>query len=133
MAKKVKIKESLGDKAKRQYQALTPVYSPLLKGTIYFNSDGYYHMVFKSNRERRKAKARDTRFTLIPLIIPTILNAKSIDEVRMTEREMRGQKIISCFALVANVGDKKRCKVKVVVRKLQGGEYFFHSVMRLKE
>lgn len=113
------------------YQSLNCVYCPALKSTVKFNSDGFYHMINKSNRRRRNAKAQRSRLSLIPLIKPTIRLAKKINETRVEEKKMmNGQKIVICYALVAQVGQNK-CPVKVIIRKISNGAYYFHSIMRL--
>lgn len=118
-------------KCYEHYQSLVSIYSPVLKARITFNSDGFYHMIFKSSRRRRKRNDQYNRLALIPLIKPVIQTATRIDEVRIEEEAtLKGQKIVSYHALVATVS-QKNCRVKVVVRKLENGEYHFHSVMKL--
>jgi hypothetical protein len=118
------------DNCKRHYSSLTIVYCPALQSHVNFSSDGFYHMIFSSNRRRRNVSEQYSRLALIPLIKPVLKNAKKIDEARIEEnKKLRGEKIETCFALVENVG-KRNVRVKVIVRKTGNGKFYFHSVMR---
>ncbi len=113
------------------YRNLDHIYCPALKSLVKFNSDGFYHMINKTNRRKRTARAQHSRLALIPLIKPTIKLAKKINETRIEKKKMlNGQKIITCYALIARVG-KDLCPIKVIIRKISNGSYFFHSIMRL--
>jgi hypothetical protein len=119
------------EERKMHYNSLTSVYCSPLKACVHFNSDGFYHMIFKTNRRKRKISAQFARLALIPLIKPVIKNAKKIQETRIEKgKKMRGEKIETFHALVEVVG-KCNVRVKVVIRKVENGGFFFHSIMRL--
>lgn len=121
------------NKQKAHYQSLIEVDCPALRSKVKFNSDGYYHMIFRSSRKRRTVRAQCSRLALIPLIKPTLKEAKGIFRTRVMDQKMlNGQKIVTCYALVAKVG-KDKIPVKVIVRKISNGALYFHSIMRMSK
>lgn len=123
---------ALRNKSKTHYFNLSQVYCPALKANVTFNSDGFYHMLFKSNREKRTVAVQHSRLVLVPLLKPVLMKAKTIKETRVIEVKIAGvTKVQTCYALIEYVGNGHDAKVKVVVRKTGSGGYFFHSAMKL--
>lgn len=128
-----KFKESK-KKYKEMYFKLDSVYCSVLKAHVKFNSDGFYHMLFKTSREKRTVAGQYNRLILIPLLKPVLHNAKRIHETRIDEVKIRSvKKTRTCYALIEYVGDELDAKVKVVVRQIGTGGYFFHSAMKMNK
>lgn len=124
----------LKQKARQQYNELGGIYCEPLKARVNFNADGYYHMLFKSSREKRTVAQQYSRLVLVPLIKPVLYNAKKIHETRIEEVNIRGvKKVRTCYSLIEYVGENLDVKVKVVVRQTGSGNYYFHSVMKVNK
>jgi hypothetical protein len=124
----------LKKKYRVMYFKLDSVYCPVLKSRVKFNSDGFYHMLFKNSREKRTVNAQYGRLILIPLLKPVLRCAKRIHETRIEEIKVRSiPKVQTCHALIEYVGDDLDAKVKVVVRQIGNGSYYFHSAMKMNK
>jgi hypothetical protein len=112
------------------YKKNRPVTSPALKQEIYFNSEGFNHLLFK-NGKKRTDKTIMNRLPLIPLAVPVIKNCKETAEVRSRKEKIKGNAVsVKYYALEANVG-KSNTRVRVIIRKIgQKGNYNFHSIMK---
>lgn len=123
----------LKSKARDRYDKLGEIYCRPLKAHVKFNADGYYHMLFKSNREKRTVTEQHSRLVLIPLIKPVLYKANKIHETRIDTVKIRSvSKTLTCFSFIEYVGENSDVKIKVVVRQTgTSGGYFFHSVMKM--
>jgi hypothetical protein len=70
---------------KQHYLSLDAVYCPALKSCVNFRADGYYHMLYKTNRQRRTVAEQHSRICLVPLLVPVLKKAKSIKETRVEQ------------------------------------------------
>lgn len=119
---------------KERYSKLGEIYCYPLKNHVKFNSDGFYHMLFKSSREKRTVAQQHARLVLVPLIKPVLYNAKRIHETRIDEVYVNGvKKTRTCYSFIEYVGENQDVKVKVVVRKIENGGLYFHSVMKVNK
>jgi len=135
----IKYKKLL-EQRRKEYKNYTPVFCPCLKEYIYFNSDGFIHLRFHANGIPRKRQERMYKLGLLPLVIPTIKTATTIEkhEYRLApinRKKKNGQKIMKdmqFWGIISIVG-KQNVKLKVVLRKIGTGKICFWSVMKLKE
>jgi hypothetical protein len=117
------------------YDSIGSVYCPALKKKVIFNSDGFRHLLYESNGKPRTVQERIYKLTLLPLVIPTIKSAASINEerdiqVRYGRKSDSKIKNGKACALVAPVGKNGLVKVRVILNKIGDGHLTFRSVMK---
>ena len=104
------------------------MHCPILNDTVYFTSEGFYHLLYESNRKPRKIDERYIK--LIHLRhVPTVIQwCKLVSETRQVTKKIKGkEKTAVQYELVYEV--KKRLKVRVVIERIGTGKHKFHSVM----
>lgn len=114
------------------------IHSPLL-GTIYFNSDGFMHLIFsdEEGREKRDWKDQIRRFQFLPKV-PDVLKKmthcqeyfeimKSF-EIKMNKQRMKTMKKICFWGFVAIINNYQR-RIKIIVRQVGNGQIHFWSVI----
>lgn len=113
-----------------EYKKVHPIFSPAINEKVYFNMQGFKHLIFKG-KHRRETKAIFNRLVLIPLIAPVIHNCKEEVEIRIRKETIDGKKItVTYYALEAHVG-KDSVRVRVITRKVgTKGNHFFQSIMK---
>jgi hypothetical protein len=117
------------------YDDIEPVYCPILKEKVVFNSDGFRHLLYKSNGEPRTTFERMYKLKLLPLVIVTIKNATGVDEerdikVRVGRKKNSKVRQGKAYSLVALVGRKSPVHVRVILNKFGNGNLTFRSVMK---
>lgn len=127
------MKRQIGDiirEYRSQYEKLRPVYSPAIGEEVFFNIQGFKHLIYKGKHRRTNA-AIHNRLVLIPLIPAVIKNCDEEVEMRVKREFVDGKKVkVTYYALEANVG-KANARVRVVTRKLgTNGKHYFLSVMK---
>jgi hypothetical protein len=117
-------------KYRTEYVKLRPIYSKAIGGKIYFNMQGFKHLIFKG-KHRRETAAIVNRLVLIPLIAPVIHNCHEETEIRIRRETIKGKKIkVTYYALEAYVG-KDSVRVRVIIRKIgEKGSCYFQSIMK---
>jgi len=139
MMRETKFKR-LKQQRRNQYKKWTYCFCPVLKENIYFTSNGFYHLRYKVSGRQRTTKEQMYKIGLLPLVIPVIKNAKTIDFYKQTKapigRKKKEGKIIKkdveYWSLVELVG-KQKTKVKVIVRRVGTGQIIFWSVMKCEK
>ena len=124
------------ERARTIYTAQKSIYNPYLKSQVIFNSDGFHHLQFSARRERNK-KERLLKFSLLPLAIEIIKKSGTLQEYRtgLTTIGKTGKdglaiaKITEYWGFVGIVGESKRIKIRVVLRRIGDGNITFWSVM----
>ena len=132
--------EKLLAQRKKEYTDYKECYCPAIREYVIFNSKGFKHLRFKTDGTPRNPAYQMHKFGLLPLVIPTIKSATSVEryERRMAPigaKRRDGKRIrkeVQYWAMVAVVG-KQNVKVKVVLRKVGTGATHFWSVMKLGE
>ncbi|MDO8518220.1 MAG: hypothetical protein Q7S26_02950 [bacterium] len=120
------------------YDGIKIVFCPILNENITFNARGYYHLQHDIHGNGRDPKTRIHKLSLIPLTVPVIKIATSVDEEReewvQLERKKGAKKVrVRYIALVADVGKKSNVRVRVVLIRPEGSQKtIFWSAMRLK-
>jgi hypothetical protein len=123
-----------------EYKRMVPIYCPTLREYVYFNSDGFNHLRFRVDGSPRKPEEQMYKMGLLPLVAPTIINAKSVDKYErrlapIGRKKVNGGPIlkeIEYWGLIAVVG-QQNVKVNVVLRRIGNGKIHFWSVMKLGE
>ncbi|MBI3442589.1 MAG: hypothetical protein HY007_02385 [Candidatus Sungbacteria bacterium] len=106
-----------------------------MKEKIVFNAQGFHHLFYEPDGTARNIGEIIYKLTLFPLAIPVVKNATSIAEKRSAEvRKSRKKRAplqkAKYYALVAKVGTKNPVAVRVILRKVGGGNLIFWSIMK---
>jgi hypothetical protein len=113
---------------KKLYKTFQPVFCPALNEMVYFNADGFSHLLFE-NRRPRNANERVYRTSLLPYVHSVISNAPTAKEhIKSTTPPVTTWGLD--YKLIKTGTNGKLCKVTVVViRKKPKGQLTFLSVM----
>ncbi len=111
------------------YRTLTKAHCPLLNEDVYFNSNGFRHLIYKSRHKRRKVSEQRYKLELFPLAIPAIRNSKEMEGIRSIKPPSMSQ-FVTFYALLYTT--QRKIRVKVIVIQSGVGKHFFHSIMRIK-
>lgn len=127
-------------KAKNIFSRFRPQICPALNNElIIFNSNGFNHLRYHVNGLPRPIKEQISKMNLLPLVIPVIKRASSIENYRIREsltgsnrnnNANNNYKVIEYWSLVSLVGER-RIGVRVIIRKIGNGKFHFWSVMRI--
>lgn len=121
--------------AYRNYKAIGRVYCPYLKQEIIFNSAGFRHLIYKGGHIKRDSATRILRFRLIRkaaglLAITTTIQEEDLYKgkihIKKHGRRIKQTKEISYLGFIAIIDG---WKIKVIVKKIGKGNYFFWSVI----
>ena len=125
------MREDFRDFIKRQrkyYKSIVSVNCPILQGTVFFTSEGFDHLLYKTNREPRKLNERYMKLMCLNNARDVIKKCKVISETREVQRKIKGRrKVIIQHELVHEI--KRGVKIRVVVEKIGSGKLKFRSVM----
>lgn len=123
------------DRAKKIYLKVGRVKSPALNGVnVLFTNIGFNHLVRKGRIPRTRNEQK-RRFVLVPKIEKIISNPSAKIEYRTNKikyyANRHGNKVLITsiayfWTFVEKIND---CTIRVVVRKLNDGEFHFFSVM----
>lgn len=120
------IKE-LRKKQKAFYDSIVSVYCPILKETVYFTSDGFNHLIFESNRQRRIVGEQYMKLMCLDHA-PVVVSNSQKSTKRITRKKVNGKwKNVEQFKLVFEVEAGK--KIRVVIEKRGSGKCIFWSIM----
>ena len=130
-------KELLDDR-REDYKTWVPVYCPAIREYVFFNMRGFNHLRFKIDNTPRNPKEAMYKLGLLPLVRPAIHLATVVEKYERRVAPVGGGhakvlKEMEYWAVEAVVG-KRNTKVRIVLRKLVGGQQIhFWSVMKLAE
>jgi hypothetical protein len=128
------------DKLKADSQAffasLKPVHSPALNEVVFFNAEGFNHIVFKSSRHERERISQIMRFKLLPRAVELVSLSTTYQEYEETLKEflvkerkakVKKSKKVQYWGLIAIIGNRK---IKVILRKIgDNGQLHFWSIV----
>ena len=123
-------------KAHAMYMKIrTPIKCMCLNQFVHFNAKGFHHLIYDGTGRTRTIKEQNYKFSLIPLIVPVIMNSSEAVYRKSKEKENRKKdskiKDIEYWGLTALVGKNKDKKVKVILRRVGNGRIIFWSVMKM--
>ena len=125
----------LKKKVKENYIKIGSISCPALNRDIVFNAQGLYHLRYHVTGQERPIREQIYKLTLFPLVIPTLLNAKSVSDHRKGTFpvDRKGtKKEVQYWTLSAVVG-KQDVEVSVIVRQIGNGNTTFWSVKKAKK
>ena len=111
-------------KRRAEYKTYTPLFCPCLGEWITFNSNGFNHLRFHTDRKVRSLSEQIHKLNFLPHV------RTAIKEAKMTEgyRKINGAEY---WALLMTIG-KGNLKIRVIIRRIGKGKMCFWSVMRVK-
>jgi hypothetical protein len=131
--------KKLKNKTKEHYNSINEIYSPALKSKIVFNSDGFHHLRYDSNRSERNKKLQMGKFRCFNDAVNIIEKSNTIQEYRRSiisvgKRSKDGfskTKTVEWFSMFAIVSFSKKVRVNVIIRRTSEdkGKFHFWSVM----
>ena len=127
--------ENVKKGAETFYETIGEIYCPYLKEKIAFNSKGFRHLKFKSDRQARSRKDQYTRLKLLH-VAPQILKAShTLQGIWQTKRfEMlktnnRWEYILKEVSFYEFIAVLNSVRAKVIVKEVHGGGKHFWSVI----
>ncbi len=116
------------EKKRVEYKNFTPVFSLALKELVYFNSDGFNHLIFKKNRVARNKEEQILKLSLLVFVPYLIEKAEEIDERRLFVSHQNNIEYVALREF-----SNKRTQIKIILkRRGNRGRLYFWSVMRVK-
>jgi hypothetical protein len=132
--------QSKKEAAHRIYSAQPLIHSPFFNEDIVLSPEGFQHLSLSAHGGRTKEE-QIRRFILLPLGLHVLKTTTTLQAYwkRLaavgtpgSSRGLKGTKMVQWWAFVA-LFLKQDIKVRVVVRKIGGGELHFWSVMLSKK
>lgn len=119
------------------YKQVGKVNCPALKAEVYFTSDGFHHLRYDNNRSERDKKVQLNKFKCLKFAIDILKQTTTLQEYRtFLQRVGKSDKsglyktaMAEYYGFAAIVGENRRVRVKVIVRKIGNGNFQFWSVM----
>lgn len=113
------------EEARAYYDSIGRVYSKILNSYVYFTAEGKRHMIYKGNRKKRPVQEQWYKLNLLPLAIPVLKHATSIEAWRFPE----SVDDVQYYAVVSNAG-KQLIPIRVIVMRTGDGQINYHSIMK---
>jgi len=128
--------EKLREDAQKFYGEIGSVFSPIFKEKVYFNAEGFNHIIYKSPRTERERPSQILRFKLLPLAVKLIEESTTFQEFEETIKEFdtesykqktKKSKPVKYWGIIAIVDGRK---IKVITRKIgDNGCMHFWSIV----
>ncbi len=113
----------LREKTRLLYQKIGSVYCPYLSDRVYFSSEGFNHIRYRSARRERHPQVQYLRYKLLYLA-PGLLEMSHT----LQEYEKRDSSL-SSTQFFGFIGILNQRKVKVIVKQSGRGNYHFWSII----
>lgn len=117
------------------YQSLGEVYCPYFKDSVYFNSQGLEHLIFKRRDIKRAIEDQFMRFKLLHLVplvlgctttLQGIWNTKHFEKIRVSSRTDILLKDVVYYEFICVIEDKR---IKIIVKEVERGQKIFWSII----
>ena len=128
--------EKLKENAQNFYSQIGSVFSPAFKEKVYFTSEGFNHIIFKSSRTEREKSSQILRFELLPLAIRLLRESTTYQEfeetikeveVKIFKQKVKKTKPVKYWGIIAIIDGRK---IKVIIRKVgDNGNLHFWSIV----
>ncbi|MDO8639796.1 MAG: hypothetical protein Q7R53_02620 [bacterium] len=126
----------LKEDAQRLYNSIGKVFSPVFNKEIFFPSEAFNHIIFKSSRTERERSSQILRFKLLPLAVKLLKISNTYQEFEETIKEfevksykkrVKKTKIVKYWGVIAIIDNRK---IKVIIRKIgEDGKMHFWSIV----
>jgi len=123
------------NKTYKQYKKIRQVFCPYLKTNVIFNSNGFRHLIHKNKSKKRDERTQLFRFKLLHLAPKLIRLTSTLQEedsyislisVKDHRKNLNRKKKVQYLGFIAIIDG---WKIKVIVKKIGKGEYFFWSII----
>lgn len=123
------------DQTYNKYKTIRQVYCPYLKENIIFNSNGFRHLIYKNKHIKRDETTQLFRFRLLPKAVKLLTITTTLQEeekyksdflIKQHNLRIEKKKDVVYLGFIAIID---RWKIKVIVKKIGNGNYFFWSVI----
>jgi hypothetical protein len=128
--------DKLREDAQKLYNSTKPVFSLVLNEYVYFNAEGFNHIIFKGSRTERERSSQMARFKLLPRAIKLIALSTTYQEyeetlkefeVKSYKKKVRKTKPVKYWGIIAITDGRK---IKVILRKIgDNGQLHFWSIV----
>ena len=128
--------EELREDALKFYNSINKITSPAFHQDIYFNAEGFNHIIFKRARTEREKSSQILRFKLLPLAVKLLKISTTYQEFEETIKEIevkefkkkiKKTKPVKYWWIIAIIDGRK---IKVIVRKIgDNGNIHFWSIV----
>lgn len=118
----------LKEKQKTFYKSIVSVSCSILNDTVYFTSEGFNHLIYKSNGKPRKISEQFLKLSCLTHAPDVIKKCGQITETRKFKKNVKNKlKDTIHYELVHEVSVGK--EMRVIVEKVGTGKHKFLSVM----
>ena len=128
--------EKLRGDAQKFYSGIGKIFSPAFNQDVYFNAEGFNHIIFKGARSERERPSQVLRFKLLPLAAKLVKTSTTYQEFEETLKEfevksfkkrVKKSKPVQYWGIVAIIDGRK---IKVILRKIgENGIMHFWSIV----
>ena len=128
--------EKLREDALKLYNGIGKTASPALKQDVYFNAEGFNHIIFKKARTERERSSQILRFKLLPLAVKLLKISTTYQEfeetikeveVKIFKQKVKKTKPVKYWGIIAIIDGRK---IKVIIRKVgDNGNLHFWSIV----
>lgn len=127
--------KKLKNDAQNYYNSVGRIFSPVFNQEIYFSAEGFNHIVFKNARNEREKSSQILRFKLLSLAVKLVKISTTYQEFEETIKEfecksfkkkIRKNKIVKYWGIIAIIDGRK---IKVIIRKIGDGNFYFWSIV----
>lgn len=128
--------DEVKEKAQKEYKKINSVLNPFLRKKVNFNAKGLDHIKFKEWNKTRLVSDQYLRLKFLKYA-PKILESagtlqefketKNFERVRINTKWKFLAKPVKYYGFIAMWNYKMR--VKIIVKKIEGGQPFFWSIM----
>ena len=127
--------EKLRQDAENYYKKVGKTFCPAFKEFVYFNAEGFNHLVYKGDRTERSKEIQVLKFNLLGNARKLVEMATTFQEydeeirevvVKKFKRKERESRVFKYWGLIAIMGT---WKIKVIIRQIGNGQKHFWSVI----
>lgn len=128
--------EKIKADSKNFYEQIGKVHCPAFEQPVFFNAEGFNHLIYKNDRRERDKSVQIMKFKLLPLakkLIGLTTTYQEYEEslqefrVKKFKKAIQESKVVRYWGIIAILEHRK---FKMVVRKVgDNGQYHFWSVI----
>jgi len=127
--------KNIQNKIEKEYKNINSIFCPYLKKDILFNAKGLEHLKFKRRNHARPRQDQYIRFRCLPLVSEILSLSHTLQgyqeknemiRVKNKQRWTHEMKSVEYFEFIAVI---KTIRVRVIIKKEDGGEPFFWSII----
>ena len=127
--------ERLKNKAHEEYSKIGKVFCPNLKTEVAFNSNGFWHILYRGRGKKRDSGAQVMRFKLLSKAVSLVSETATLQEYDSFTGEVPTKDHTTRILKLTKVeyygyiGIFDGWKIKVIIKRLGNGQPFFWSVI----